>query len=284
MDLIGRHEIRRLSWSSATASDIMEAGRRRHHVAGLVELDVTAARGRIRGIRERTGESVSFTGWLAGCLGRALAEHRALNAHRHGRARVVVFDDVDVTIIVERDAGGTRRPLPFVLRHANEKTVLEISREVRAVQAAPIGEDEMVMGGGRWTRWLARLPRVARFYALVPSPIRLLFWKALSRDAFAAKRIMGTAGITAVGMMGHLSGWPLTVGVHTVDLAIGGIVEKPRVVAGRMEPREMLAVTILVDHDIVDGAPATRFVSRLAELVESAHGLEPLAAADPAGR
>jgi pyruvate/2-oxoglutarate dehydrogenase complex dihydrolipoamide acyltransferase (E2) component len=279
MDLIGRHEVQQLPWNSATASDIMEAGRRRHHVAGLVELDVTVARERIRAHRERTGESVSFTGWLAHCLGRALAEHKALNVHRHGRGRKVVFDDVDVTIVVERTAGGARRPLPFVLRRAHEKNVLDISREIRCVQAAPIGEDEMVMGGGRWTRWLARLPRVATIYALVPSPIRLLFWKALSRDAFSAKRIMGTAGITAVGMMGNLSGWPLTVGMHTVDLAVGSIVKKPRVVDGRMEPREMLAMTILVDHDLVDGAPATRFVSRLAELVESGCGIEATAAA-----
>ncbi|WP_205625975.1 2-oxo acid dehydrogenase subunit E2 [Halorubrum tropicale] len=28
------------------------------------------------------------------------------------------------------------------------------------------------------------------------------------------------------------------------------------------------------DHDVVDGAPAARFVQRLRELVESAHGVE----------
>jgi pyruvate/2-oxoglutarate dehydrogenase complex dihydrolipoamide acyltransferase (E2) component len=30
---------------------------------------------------------------------------------------------------------------------------------------------------------------------------------------------------------------------------------------------------VLFDHDVVDGAPATRFISRLGELIESAHGL-----------
>ena len=35
----------------------------------------------------------------------------------------------------------------------------------------------------------------------------------------------------------------------------------------------MLDLTISVDHDIVDGAPAARFARRLAELVEQADGL-----------
>jgi len=32
-------------------------------------------------------------------------------------------------------------------------------------------------------------------------------------------------------------------------------------------------MTVLIDHDVVDGAPAARFVSRLAELVENGYGL-----------
>ncbi len=274
MDLIGQHEIKRLPWNSATASDIMEAGRRRHHVTGLVELDVTVARDRLRALRARTGESLSFTGWLAHCLGQALSEHRPLNSHRHGRGRMVTFDDVDVTLIVERAAGGANRPLPFVLRQADRKSVADISREIRAVQTSTVAEDEMVLGGGGWAHRLARLPGLAALYALVPSPVRLLFWKALSRDAFAAKRIMGTAGITAVGMMGKVWGWPLTVGVHTVDLAVGSIVRRPAVVGEAIASRELLPVTVLVDHDLVDGAPAARFVARLAELVEACYGLE----------
>jgi pyruvate/2-oxoglutarate dehydrogenase complex dihydrolipoamide acyltransferase (E2) component len=34
---------------------------------------------------------------------------------------------------------------------------------------------------------------------------------------------------------------------------------------------------VLFDHDVIDGAPATRFVRRLVELIESGHGLERVA-------
>jgi pyruvate/2-oxoglutarate dehydrogenase complex dihydrolipoamide acyltransferase (E2) component len=41
----------------------------------------------------------------------------------------------------------------------------------------------------------------------------------------------------------------------------------------KIEIREYLYVTALVDHDIVDGAPAVRALSRLTKLIESGYGL-----------
>jgi pyruvate/2-oxoglutarate dehydrogenase complex dihydrolipoamide acyltransferase (E2) component len=79
--------------------------------------------------------------------------------------------------------------------------------------------------------------------------------------------------MTAVGMFGKGSGWAISFGVHTLDIALGGIVEKPGVVDRRIEIREYLCVTISFDHDIVDGAPAARFTARLKELIESGYGL-----------
>ncbi len=38
--------------------------------------------------------------------------------------------------------------------------------------------------------------------------------------------------------------------------------------------REILNLTVLFDHDVVDGAPATRFTHRLVELIESGFGLD----------
>ena len=37
--------------------------------------------------------------------------------------------------------------------------------------------------------------------------------------------------------------------------------------------REFLNLTIGLDHDIIDGAPAARFVNRFEELIEGAYGL-----------
>ena len=45
------------------------------------------------------------------------------------------------------------------------------------------------------------------------------------------------------------------------------------VVDGRIEIREYLSLTVSVDHDIVDGAPETRFAKRLRELMEAGYGV-----------
>jgi pyruvate/2-oxoglutarate dehydrogenase complex dihydrolipoamide acyltransferase (E2) component len=57
-------------------------------------------------------------------------------------------------------------------------------------------------------------------------------------------------------------------------LVVGGIAWKPVVVEGRIEPREILNLTVSFDHDIIDGGPATRFVKRLVELIEGGYGLD----------
>jgi hypothetical protein len=41
----------------------------------------------------------------------------------------------------------------------------------------------------------------------------------------------------------------------------------------RIEPREILNLTVMFDHQVVDGAPAARFARRLVELIESGYGL-----------
>lgn len=38
---------------------------------------------------------------------------------------------------------------------------------------------------------------------------------------------------------------------------------------GQLETREYPSMTISMDHDIIDGAPATRFALRLKELLEN---------------
>jgi pyruvate/2-oxoglutarate dehydrogenase complex dihydrolipoamide acyltransferase (E2) component len=37
--------------------------------------------------------------------------------------------------------------------------------------------------------------------------------------------------------------------------------------------REILNLTVMFNHDVVDGAPAARFTRRLVELIESGYGL-----------
>jgi pyruvate/2-oxoglutarate dehydrogenase complex dihydrolipoamide acyltransferase (E2) component len=43
---------------------------------------------------------------------------------------------------------------------------------------------------------------------------------------------------------------------------------------GELQAREHLCLTVTFDHDVADGAPAARFIQRLASLVQTGAGLD----------
>jgi pyruvate/2-oxoglutarate dehydrogenase complex dihydrolipoamide acyltransferase (E2) component len=86
------------------------------------------------------------------------------------------------------------------------------------------------------------------------------------------KKNAGTVLVTAVGMFGSGGGWGIPIASHTLNITVGGIMCWPGSNA-HQENREFLHLTFSFDHDIIDGAPAARFVQRFKELVESGSGL-----------
>jgi pyruvate/2-oxoglutarate dehydrogenase complex dihydrolipoamide acyltransferase (E2) component len=244
------------------AIDLLREAHRKHMIHALLEVDVTDARRRIREDKARTGETLSFTAFIATCLAQAVDEDKAMHAYRRGKRKLVIFDDVDVNTMVEREVGGSRMGTPNIIRAANRKSLRQVHDEIRAAQAGTVEETR----GMEWFRWA---PLVAR----LPVWLRTLAWRAVQRNPHLLKRIAGTVGLTAVGMFGLGAGWGMTIPFLTLNVVLGGIGEKLALVDGRVEPREFLCVTISVDHDIVDGAPAARFASRFKELIESSLGL-----------
>jgi pyruvate/2-oxoglutarate dehydrogenase complex dihydrolipoamide acyltransferase (E2) component len=232
--------------------------RQKHVIHGLVEIDVTRARQAIRAHKAQTGEALSFTAFIMACLGRAVDMNRRMQAYRNWRDQLVIFDDVDVNTMFEVEVDGHKIIRPHIIRAVNKKTLRDIHAEIRAFQAGHEGSRE-----GNF---------IARF-VLLPGFIRRLFLGALFKNPHWLKDMNGTVSLTAVGMFASGSGWGIPVTNHTLQVTLGGIAEKPGVVEGRIEVREYLSVTISFDHDIVDGAPAARFIGRLKELIEGAYGL-----------
>ena len=62
-------------------------------------------------------------------------------------------------------------------------------------------------------------------------------------------------------------------GSRAVSFALGSVIEKPAFINQAIVARKLLHMTVIFNHDIVDGAPAARFVSRLQELVDSADNI-----------
>lgn len=234
-------------------------GLRKHTIHGLVEFDITCAREAIRRNRARTGEALSFSAFFLSCLGKAIEADRAMHAYRDWRNRLVLFDEVDVNMLFEVDVDGRKTIRPHILRGVNRRNIREIHDEIRAFQSGH--------SGSRESKFIDRFVRL-------PGPVRRLFLWALFKNPRLVKQYYGTVLVTSVGMFGTGSGWGIPVPNHSLQLTLGGIGEKPGVVDGRVEVRKFLSVTVSFDHDLIDGAPAARFIQRLKELVECGDGLD----------
>ena len=100
-------------------------------------------------------------------------------------------------------------------------------------------------------------------------------------DPLKAKRYAGTTSLTSVAKMATIPGFvlPLTGTPQATLFALGAVVDKPVVREGKVVPAKVLSLTAIFDHDVVDGAPAARFIRRLQELIETAAALERLSIA-----
>jgi pyruvate/2-oxoglutarate dehydrogenase complex dihydrolipoamide acyltransferase (E2) component len=239
------------------AAVLYRSVQRKPMIHGLIEVDVTRARAFLREHKAKTGESLSFTAFIATCLGKAVDENKSVQAYRKGRKHLILFDDVDVTTRIERDVSGQKQITNYTIRAANRKTFREINYEIRAAQVEDVAK---------------ALERYQAFQSLPTLLLRFLLW-VLGKYPQVQKKYGGTVGLTAVGMFGEGAGWGIPSPTPTLMITVGGIGEKPGVVDGHIAIREYLSLTISFDHDMIDGAPAARFTQRLKDLIESGYGL-----------
>lgn len=272
-NLIGNYEQRRFPECREPTIDTLIWGSKRHHVPILIEVDVTTARALLRAAKLQTGQKISFTSWIVKCVAQAVSEYKSIHAIRHGRRRLIIFDDVDISIIVERAVGeadaGETLPMPYIIRQANEKTVAMIHAEIRAAQQQTItpGDVQISPTQANWMiKLFSRLPRFVR---------DLIFWQPLFRDPFQMKQLMGTVALTVLAAGGQVGmSWGIPIGIHPLVVAVGAIAQKPGVVDNQIVVREFVGITLLFDHDVIDGAPVARFTRRLQQLMANGFGLQ----------
>ena len=250
------------------AMDAFAAIPKGHPMVGLLELDVTDAMAVIDAL-QRSGERVSLFAFVVRSIAVALSEHPELNQVRHGK-RLLRFDDVDVSVPVEVEADAARVPREVVIRRAQQRSVREIYAELEAARARH--EASGALGAeDRWAR------RTMRAVGWLPAFARTAFVRMIVRNGFRIKARAGTTLVTSVGKFAAIPGFSFTfsTGPRAAVFVVGSVVEKPWLYGGQVCARKVLALSVIVDHDLVDGAPAARFAHRLQALIESAHGLSP---------
>jgi hypothetical protein len=148
-----------------------------------------------------------------------------------------------------------------VVRDADVRDVVDLTTELRRVKTDPSAS-----GSGRLL--VRAAPAAARIPGLFPAMY------ALMGRSVRFRQQVGTVAVTAIGMFagggGHAIAPPTLMSLQVV---VGGMSARPRVVNGQLEVRELLDLTVTIDHNVVDGAPAARFGAELRELIEDATAL-----------
>ncbi len=239
----------------------VRAGRRIVPMHGLFEVDITA----VRRLLAEDDPPLSLTAFLIASLGRAAASHPQVHAYRDWRGRLVEHRHVDVQTLIEVPTDQGPFGLVHVVRDADLRSVAEISAELRSVKTDPTTTTT-----GRMLNTVA--PTVGR----IPGLYRAMY--AVMSRSRRVHLATGTVQVTAVGMFADGGGFAIAPPtLASLVVVVGGFSKRPRAIGDRIEVRDVLDLTVTIDHNVVDGAPATRFTADLRRLIHTAAVLAPAA-------
>lgn len=261
------YTIREIPRSRIATIDTAAVSLTKHHVSAMLEFDVTESRRRLQELR-RKGTNISFNGWLIKVIGDVLHKHPEAAAFLRSKKKLVVFSDINISVIVEKKIGDKAVPIPLVIEHANGKSADEITAEIEKAKDQSISGTDTVLNRKSY------FPE--NLYYSLPGFIRRTVWRVMLRNPRFVFRNMGNAVITSVGMMGKINGWFIQKSIHPVSFGIGSILRKPYVIDNDIKIRDILNMTILVDHDVIDGAPMVRFLNELTRSIESGESINKL--------
>ncbi|MFW9922491.1 MAG: 2-oxo acid dehydrogenase subunit E2 [Candidatus Thorarchaeota archaeon] len=230
-----------------------------HRVCGIVEIDITKPLAKMEEIEQYENYKVSMTGWVAKCISQAVMDNPHLNSYRI-RRKLIVFDTVDISIIIELTTkSGKKIPYNYVIRNVETKSVRMITDEIRVAQTKEISDrDQLTRDSSTYLS----------FYTILPKFFRRFVIRKMITNPFRLRKLIGTVGITSLGMfLKGQGGWAIPFADKTLNVALGGIKEIAIVKGGVVEERKLLCTTFLIDHNIVDGAPATRFIKQVSEIL-----------------
>jgi len=101
---------------------------------------VTPMQGHLARYKEATGERISLTTYIVKSFTCATDADRSMHAYRHGSSKLVVFDDIDVAVMVERDIVGGSLPVACIVRSVIRKSSGDIHRELKTARSTPLRE------------------------------------------------------------------------------------------------------------------------------------------------
>lgn len=240
--------------------DIGKIGRQKHHIAAILEIDVTNTRNLLRTYR-KSNSNISFNTWLIKVISHTVSSNASVASFLYSKRKQIIFDRINVSLLVEKDLNGHKVPFPLLIENAANLELEEINDLILNAKSAATGINDIVLN---------QKPKlIERLYYYLPSIIRNYAWKLmLSKPKFVFAK-MGNIAISSVASVGTSSSWFIPISIHPISFGISSISKKPWVVDDKIEIREILNFSILIDHDVVDGMQMAKFIKDLSKNIET---------------
>jgi pyruvate dehydrogenase E2 component (dihydrolipoamide acetyltransferase) len=208
------------------------------------EIDMTeviALRNALLEQGEGTGARVTYTDILVVAVARALKDNPIVNSSMVEN-EIVLWEDINIGVAVALEDGLEGGLIVPVVRNADQKSLTEISLEIRS---------------------LVEKARTAR---LMPDDV--------SGGTFTLTNLGAVGG-------GWGFGTPIINQPQSAILGTGSISDRAVVRDGQIVIRPIMTYSLTVDHRVIDGAPAATFAARITQLLEDPSLLAELLTAAP---
>lgn len=228
--------------------DFLDLSQGINFISGHSVADVTDLISKVelnRDSEENKGSLISYFIWA---LAKAIQKHPEMQSLK-SKNKIIIFNDVDVATMVEKELDdGSKIPFPYIVRAAQNKSYDQINVEINKVRELSFEE----LKGKKKTAILSGLPKFLRMKLL----------RFALKNPNKVKEVMGTVGLTSIGkeLKGRMF-WADPVSPYTCTIAIGAIYNE--------QGRDKLCLTMKVNHDLIDGAPAARFAHTFIDLLEN---------------
>jgi pyruvate/2-oxoglutarate dehydrogenase complex dihydrolipoamide acyltransferase (E2) component len=253
------YKIQKFPKSRIASIDVCEIGKGKHHIAAMIEVDVTEGRDKVKNYKKNAG-NISFTAWLVKVISHTISENSIVAAYLKSSREAIIFNDINISFLVEKDINGYKVPMPLLISKANELSIENITDLLNNSKSGQLSENDIVLQKkSAWTE---------RMYYSFPGFIRRFVWRYMLKHPGIVFNKMGNVAVTSLTMMGKINGWFIPISIHPVCIGLGAVIKKPVVINDTIVIREIMNMTILIDHDVVDGAPMARFVKSLTVNIE----------------
>lgn len=199
------------------------------------------------------GIRITPTALLLKAIAIAQRNHPATRSVLLPWGQTMIMNRIVAGFTVEKIADGDPAVYLGVIHNPDSKHLTEISRELREYGEKDIADVPQLALEERFNHmpWLLR--RIILMIGLAVPSIRFRYMPA-------------TFGLTSIGKYGIKGVVPPCVGAST--FGVGNVEQKAVVCEGKIEICPMMDLILNFDHRLIDGAPASRFLSDIQKLME----------------